>query len=635
MPAAALPSSTTPSFPHEFLCWSATEMYPMIRRFREAGEGTAVAILHLLFLAMIVSAVLQVVSRYIIGSPLAWTEEITRIALVIYTFLGAATAMRTGRHPRFGDLVDNLFGPVKALVDGVAAALIVVPTALVAWYAIGVAARTSETATSFPLSYSVVFGAVAVSLALVILFFLASNGRLQSLTTFVVALVAVAVSLSTLVFLPPPDLSQGLQAAILVGSLCVFIALGVPIGFALLASSVLGFWLDAYSGFEVLPRRVFSGVDSFLLIAIPFFLMAGELMNRTGITTQIVAVARALVGHMRGGLAQVNIVTSFFLGGLTGSSSADCAALGKFLIPEMTRQGYRVPFSAAVTASSSILANLVPPSINLLIYASLASTSVGALFIAGILPALVLTGAMMLVVVVLARRHGLPVEHDSFAGGVFWRAIRTGIWALGFPVIIVFGIRGGVFTPTEAAAVAVVYAITISIVVFRNFPWRELRELSRTVAEESAVILFILAASAPFAWLITVQQVPQAVAASLGTFSESWFLMLLLINVLLIVVGLVLSPAPAMVILIPILLPLVEAANINLVHFGIIIVANLFVGSLTPPIGNLTFIAAMVSGAKPSEVFQAQWPFIFALLIGLLLITYVPAISLWLPSILR
>jgi len=591
--------------------------------------------LHLLFLVMIVSAALQVITRYFIESPLAWTEEVTRLSLIVYVFLGAASAMSAGRHPRFGDLVDGLPPRPRAVMDGLAAALIIVPSAMVAAYAIGVARHTREVASAFPLPFSVLFGLMALGLILTIVFFLVSDPRFRNRVTVVTCLLASAIFAAALLLMPAPDLASGVQSVLLVGSLLVFLAIGVPVGFALLASSVLGFWIDPYSAYDVVPQRVLGGVDSFLFIAIPFFLMAGEIMNRSGITSMIVAIARALVGHMRGGLAQVNVVSSFMMGGLSGSSSADCAALGKLLIPEMTRQGYPVPFSAATTASSSILANLVPPSVNLLIYSSLASASVGALFLAGILPAVVLMVSMMLVVFVMARRHRFAVERDGFSTAFLWSAFRAGLWALGFPAIIVLGIRSGVFTATEAAAVAVLYAAFVSMVVYRNFPWRNLRGISLSVAQDSAVILFIIAASTPFAWMLTVQQVPQAVAASLAVIADDWILLMLLINVLLLVVGLILEPAPAMVILVPILLPLLQIADIDLVYFGIVMVANLFIGALTPPIGNLTFIAAMVSGVKPSAVFHALWPFILALVLGLAVITYLPAISLYLPSVLR
>jgi len=592
-------------------------------------------ILHLLFLLMISSAGLQVFTRYVVERPLAWTEEVTRLALIVYVFLGAASAMASGRHPRFGDLVDGLPFSVRRFVDGVVAAAIVVPTAVVGAYAIGVGNYTREMASAVPLPFSVMFWLMALGLLLSVFFFLVSDSRLRNPVTGLIATIAGLAMLAGIFFAPAPYVGAGLQSLLLVVALVVLLAIGVPVGFALLGASLFGFWMDPYSPLDVVPQRVLGGVDSFLFIAVPFFLMAGEIMNRTGITSYIVDIARAVVGHLRGGLAQVNIFSSFLMGGLSGSSSADCAALGKLLIPEMKRGGYSAPFSAAVTAASSILANLVPPSINLLIYAGLASASVGSLFLAGIIPAVVLMVAMMVVVFFYARNKQDLSEGDGFSPQRLRLSLRKGMWALGFPAIIVIGIRAGIFTATEAAAVAVFYALFLGIAIYRNFPWRKSREMLLSTAEDTSVVLFIIAASTPFAWMLTVQQVPQTIAAGLGPIADNWILLLLLVNVLLLIVGLVLEPAPAMVILVPILLPILKEAGIDLVHFGIIMVVNLFIGALTPPIGNLAFIAAMVSGTKPSAVFLALVPFLVALIAALALITYVPSLSLFLPSMVR
>lgn len=606
-------------------------MMPVTKSLRTGVELT----LHLLFAVMLSTALLQVFTRYVIESPLAWTEEVTRLTLIVYVFLGASSAVASGRHPKFSDLVDKLNIERRQIVDGIAAAFVVVPSAVVGAYAVSVGNHTREVASAFPMPFSVMFWLLALGLVLCIFFFATTELSLRNKRTMVSGSITSIVILTGLFAIPSPELSSGLQSTLLVGGLVALMALGVPIGFSLLASSLFGFWMDPYSPLDVVPQRVLGGVDSFLFIAVPFFLMAGEIMNRTGITTFIVDIARSMVGHLRGGLAQVNVFSSFLMGGLSGSSSADCAALGKLLIPEMTKAGYPVPFSAATTASSAILANLVPPSINLLIYAGLASASVGSLFLAGIIPAVVLMAAMMLVVWIYARRSNLAPETTKFTSQQVKKSIRNGYWALGFPAIIVIGIRSGVFTATEAAAVAIVYALFLAIVIYRNFPWNNVREMSKSVAEDASVVMFIIAASTPFAWMLTVQQVPQNIAQALGPIADNWLLLMLMINILLLVVGLILEPAPAMIILVPILLPILKQADIDLVYFGIVMVVNLFIGALTPPIGNLTFIAAMISGARPSAVFRALSPFMLALIAALLLITYVPAISLFLPSLLR
>jgi tripartite ATP-independent transporter DctM subunit len=323
------------------------------------------------------------------------------------------------------------------------------------------------------------------------------------------------------------------------------------------------------------------------------------------------------------------------MGGVSGSSSADCAAVGKLLIPEMKKAGYTGAFAAATTASASILANMLPPSINLLIYAGLASVSVGALFIATIIPGLLLVATMMVVVYWHARRHGIPRQTERFSASAFGKSLRRGVWALGLPVIVVAGLRAGVFTATEAAAIAAGYAFVVAFAVYRQIRLRDLPAVSRSVAEDTAVIMLIIAASAPFAWILTVEQVPQALAAGLGPLMDYPWLLLIAVNLLLILVGLPLEPAPAMVILVPILMPILAVAGVDPVHFGIIMVFNLFIGALTPPVGNLAFIAAMVAKEKPSAVFWSLNPYFVALLAALVILTFVPALSLWLPSVLR
>lgn len=597
-------------------------------------DAALVALLHLTMATMLGFALLQVVTRYVFDSPFAWTEELSRLLLIVYALIGSATACREDKHPRMDDMLGGTPASFRALAEIVAGAVTVLCLVVLGVHAMRVGARTVSTASVFDLPMSWLYDLLAASCLLIggylVGIFAAKRGLGHAVLCFALGIAVY----SFMVYGPEVKLEGAWGSVALVVALLVFLAIGVAVAFSLIGASIVGLWLDPLASFDILPQRMLGGIDSFLLIAIPFFMLAGELMNRGGVTQRIVAIAHALVAHLRGGVGQVNVVSNFFMAGMSGSSSADCAALGKILIPEMRKSGYDAPFAAATTAASSILANLIPPSINLLIYGSLASVSVGALFLAGVIPGAVLVISLMLVVYFYARRNKVPTS-GGFSIRAVGSALRDGLWALGLPLIIVVGIRSGVFTATEAAAVAVAYAGFVAAIVYRSLPARELPVMSRNTAEDTAAILLIIAASTPFAWMLTVQQVPQSLAAAMGPLIEYPFLLLLAINLLLLLVGLPLEPAPAMVILVPILLPIIKMAGIDPVHFGVLMVFNLFIGALTPPIGNLTFIAAMVAKVKPTAVFKALNQYYAALLVALALISFVPALSLWLPKLLR
>ncbi len=597
-------------------------------------DAALVALLHVTMATMLGFALLQVVTRYVFDSPFAWTEELSRLLLIVFALIGSATACRDDKHPRMDDILGGLPAPFRAVAEIVAGAVTVLCLVVLGVHAMRVGARTVSTASVFDLPMSWLYDVMAASCLLIGGYFLGIFAGKRGLAH---AALCFALGLALYFFMaygPEVKLEGAWGSVALVVALLAFLSIGVAVAFSLIGASIVGLWLDPLANFDILPQRMLGGIDSFLLIAIPFFMLAGELMNRGGVTRRIIGIAHALVAHLRGGIGQVNVVSNFFMAGMSGSSSADCAALGKILIPEMRKNGYDAPFAAATTAASSILANLIPPSINLLIYGSLASVSVGALFLAGVIPGAVLVISLMSVVYFYARRNKVPT-----AGGFSFRAagtaLRDGLWALGLPLIIVVGIRSGVFTATEAAAVAVAYAGFVAAIVYRSLPPRELPVMSRNTAEDTAAILLIIAASTPFAWMLTVQQVPQTLAGAMGPLIEYPFLLLLAINLLLLLVGLPLEPAPAMVILVPILLPIIKLAGIDPVHFGVLMVFNLFIGALTPPIGNLTFIAAMVAKVKPTAVFKALNQYYAALLVALALISFVPALSLWLPKLLR
>jgi tripartite ATP-independent transporter DctM subunit len=420
---------------------------------------------------------------------------------------------------------------------------------------------------------------------------------------------------------------------LLLGIMLLLSLAGVPLVFSILAASLVTlFAFRPTIPLEVVPELFVSGIDTSLLLAVVFFFLSGELMNRGGVTRRLVDFANALVGRIRGGLGHVNVVSSIFFSGITGSAVADTAAIGTIMIPSMVEKGYSRGFSAAVTASSSVIGPIIPPSIPVLIYAVLASVSVGRMFLAGILPGLLIGLCLMVAVYAISRRRGYPREAGMSLGMIVRRGVDA-VGALVAPVIIVGGILGGVFTATEAGAVAAAYSCIAGVFIYRELTWSGFWQAMLNAAEGTATVLVILGASSIFAWLVADMQVNRTIAAAIFSITDSPWAVLLLINAFVLLIGLIMDPLAAMVILVPILLPTVTQLGIDPIHFGIIIVINLMIGLCTPPVGYLIFLAARIADTRPEIVIRELLPFLGALLMALLLVTYVPAFTLTLPKL--
>ncbi|MCK5551926.1 MAG: TRAP transporter large permease [Deltaproteobacteria bacterium] len=412
----------------------------------------------------------------------------------------------------------------------------------------------------------------------------------------------------------------------------VMVLINVPIGFALAITTVI---LMAIKGIGLLavPLRLFHGVDNFPLIAIPLFILAGQLMNSAGLSVRLINFCSALVGFIRGGLAMVNIVASMFFAEISGSAVADAAALGSILIPAMRRKGYPADFSAAVTSASATQAIIIPPSIPMIIYAVMAETSIVALFMAGLIPGVIAGISMMILSYYFAVKKKYPIE-EVFNLRKLWVTFKEAAWTFLLPVIIIGGILGGVFTATEAASMAVMAAFFIGVFVYRELRLRDLPQVLLNCGIQSAVVMMIVAGSALLSWLLTNELIPQRIAAAMMAATENKYIILMLMNVFFLFAGMFLHSAAAIIMIVPIVMPLVHKVGIDPIHFGLIVTFNLGIGQQTPPVASVLLTTCSVANVSISEVMRVNIYFIFLAIGVLIILTYLPEISLFLPTLL-
>ena len=423
---------------------------------------------------------------------------------------------------------------------------------------------------------------------------------------------------------------------LLFAAFLLLLVVGFDVGFSMILSSWLGVLAKTERAVDasIIPLTMISYVDSYALVQIPLFLLAGELMNRGGLTQRLIDWASALVGRLRGSLGHVSILTNFVMAGVSGSAVADAVATGKPLIPAMKNAGYDHGYAGAVIAAGALLGPIIPPSIPMVVYAQIASQSVVKLFMAGVIPGLMLAAGFMVICTLVARaRNYARAEAASLRAQV--RATGRAGWALMMPVIIIGGIRFGLMTDTEAAAVAAIYALAVSLFVYRDFKSGALPQVLAATGRSSALILFLLAAAGPFSWLVAESQINQVIVGLITGISTNPVVVLLIINVMLLLVGCVIEPLPAMVIFVPTLLPLGVQLGIDPIQFGAVIVLNLMIGLLHPPIGLLLFIVSSVGRVPIGAVMRESVPFLLWSMIVLGLAIVYPPITTWLPSQVR
>lgn len=424
-----------------------------------------------------------------------------------------------------------------------------------------------------------------------------------------------------------------MDALILIGSLLVLLMVGFPVAFAVGLSAFIGaWWIDL--PLEAVVIQVTNGINKFSLLTIPFFILAGAIMAEGGIARRLVNFAYIFVGFIRGGLSLVNIVASTFFGAISGSSVADTASIGSVMIPQMEEKGYPRDFAAAVTASGSVQAVLTPPSHNSVIY-SLATggmVTISSLFVAGILPGLLLGGCLMVMCLGFAHKRGYP-KGERIAFPQALKIFFDAFWGLFTVVIIMGGILSGIFTASESAAIACIWAFFVTMFIYRDFKWSQLHILLFRTIKTVTIVMVLIAFAAGFGAVMTFMQLPTIITEAFTSLSDNKYVILMCINILLLVVGTLMDMAPLILILTPVLLPVATALGVDPVHFGMIMLTNLGIGLITPPVGTVLFVASAVSKQKIEQVVGAMLPFYGMLFIVLLLITYIPAISLWLPRL--
>jgi C4-dicarboxylate transporter DctM subunit len=572
-------------------------------------------------------ASLQVMLRYVFNSGLPWPEELATWVFAWSVFLGMAVATARDAHISI-DVVLRLLGPrPRAALEFFGHAIIAAASFMLLVHGYDYVSRVISASPALQLPMKYFFLAVPVG-GFLNLFFLGWPKQGRSLLTGL-GIVAFGLAIYLAVRYGAPHVyDQETSAIVLVSVGVISIIIGVPVAFSLAFSVFCAFVPFGQMMLVTISQNMAASLNSFTLLAIPFFILAAAVMNAGGITPRLVDLAMQLVGHLRGGLGQANVVTNTMLAGISGSSTADASTIAKLLVPEMAKRGYSRAFAAALTAASATIANLIPPSLGLIVYAALASVSVGALFVATIIPGLLVSAALMTTVWVISRARGYGGDMPKASLEDRMRSLGLAIPALILPAIIVGGVRFGVFTATEAGAIAFFYALFCGSLLYRKLTVANLVAAIRESVFDTAVIVVIIAAAAPFAWVLAYEQVPQKIAEGLSVLIERPWLLMLAINGFLLIVGLFMEMIASMVILVPILVPLVVAAGYDPVHFGIILVINLVIGALTPPLGVLVFTTARVGGANQTETFKAVTPFTLAMIAVLLAVTFIPALTL-------
>jgi tripartite ATP-independent transporter DctM subunit len=568
-----------------------------------------------LFIVLIVLASLQVGFRYLLLVPLPWTEELSRLFLVWLAFLGAASITRRKLHILVDYVVVKLSPRANRVIGVIIYLLAISFMSSVLWGSITMMGDgwPVHLGTIPWLSVSFLYLGAVIGSAIMLFYLVLHLFRGASFVPAQSAEFQSGVA---------GQKGEVVLTWLFLIVLLLLICVGLPIALSMGATTMVAVAFKRGIGdipHSMMAQRMVYGVNSFPLLAIPFFLLVGRLMNIGGITDRIYTFCSVLIGHVRGGLAHVNILGSMIFAGMTGSAVSDAVGLGQMEIKAMTDQGYDRNFAAATTAASATIGPIIPPSIPMVLYGVLGNVSVGALFIGGILPGVMMGVFMMVVVATIAKRRGFPLQ-------------KRAALPLLSPVILIGGIWGGIFTPTEASVVAVLYSIFLGYVIYREMDFRGLLRMLREALDDTSILLFIIAAASLYGWFIARYQISSSIAEQILSLSKSPLVYLLIVNVLLLVVGCIMESLAAINILTPILLPIAVKLGIDPVHFGLVMVLNLMIGLITPPVGMVLYAVQRVAGISFGDLVKAVSIYYIPLVLVLLLITIYPPLVTWLPS---
>jgi tripartite ATP-independent transporter DctM subunit len=418
--------------------------------------------------------------------------------------------------------------------------------------------------------------------------------------------------------------------------LFILFFLNIPIAFALMGAALYYFiFINDIMSMNMVIQNFVTSLESFPLLAVPFFIMVGSVMNYSGISTSLMKMAEVLTGHMTGGLAQVNVVLSAMMGGISGSANADAAMQSKILVPEMTKRGFSAPFSAAVTAASSSVSPVIPPGTNLIVYALIANVSVSKMFLAGYTPGLLMTIAMMITVHIISKKRGYLSSRDGIASPKeIFLQFKDSIWALLIPFGIILGMRFGLFTPTEAGGVAVLFCVLVGFFVYKQLKISHIPIILKDTVLGTGSVMFLITGAKVFGYYLTLERIPQQITKLLMDFTDNRFVLLMVINLLLLFIGMFIEGGAALIILAPLLVPAVTKIGVDPLHFGVILIVNIMIGGITPPFGSMMFTTCSIVGVKLGDFVKEIIPFIISLLVVLFLLTYSEPLAMYIPNLL-
>ncbi len=608
--------------------WLAT--LGRLHRLVDAVAATAVfAILS----AMSVVVLAGVVSRYVFNDALSWSEEFAIWSFTWLIFTGAAVGLGRGGHVAMEVVANLLPEGARRGLHLVRDAAIFLTLTVFATKGLVLVEMVGGASPTLGIPNPVRYAIIPVAGVLGGFLYLTQNTEEPRL--FMRRLVALAAGIVLYAAFeagaPLPLVSGGSQSTIMLAAFFALMLIGTPISFCLIGSVVVTTWTGGMLPAQAVLQNAVAGAGKFILLAIPFFLSAGYMLNLGGLSSRLIDFAGSLVGHFRGGLAHVNVLNSLMLGGVSGSTSADAATTTKIIVPEMVKRGYSPAFSCAITAASALLPNVVPPAIAMLVFASVVDVSIARLFIAGVVPGFILAAALMATSYVIARRRDYEAASTRAPASVMWSSFLKAFPVLIVVVVVLGGIRFGVTTATEAGVMTLFYVFLLGKFVFNAYSWGSFFRNFRECGIEAATVTFLIAASAPFAWVLIADRVPQDLVEWMSAGFDGRLTVMLVMTAFLLAIGMFLDLTPAMLITAPLFMPVLSSYGVDPVQAGIVMIIALQLGGVTPPVGILVFVSAQVAKVEPGPVFRAVVPFIFATLVVVLLLELFPVLTtgLW------